>query len=255
MTHDLSQERIHGIAGGRAFRWLDATQSTNTIGLAWLAEGCAEGSFAAADVQTAGRGRLGRSWYAPPGSALMFTYLFHPPPELAVRATMLGALAVLQTVQALGITNAGIKYPNDVQAGERKVCGILAEAAWHGRSLGVALGIGLNVRIDFAGTSLADSAASLETLMGRKLDRADLLARLLDRLDFWRARIAEPALFQAWRGGLNMLGAQVRVSTPDGIAEGIARDVQDDGALLIEDAHGRLGRVIAGDLLVIRTNE
>ena len=81
--------------------------------------------------------------------------------------------------------SAGIKWPNDVQIDGRKLCGVLPEAAWQdARLLGVALGIGLNVRVDFAATPFADRAVSLETMVGA-VDRVDLLVRLLERLDYW----------------------------------------------------------------------
>ncbi|MBW4435505.1 MAG: biotin--[acetyl-CoA-carboxylase] ligase [Pleurocapsa minor GSE-CHR-MK-17-07R] len=248
---DLSHARLAQLPGTRSFRYFDDTPSTNTIGLAWLAAGCPDGSIVVADEQTAGRGRLGRSWFAPPGSALMFTYLFHPPRELAVRATMLGALAVLQALQASGISGLGIKYPNDVQIGGKKVCGVLAEAAWNGDSIGVALGIGLNVRINFEDTPFRETAISAETALGRTIDRAQLLQSVLERLDFWRVRMAEPALFHAWRDALNMLNTRVQVSTAEGPVAGIARDVSPDGALLIEHDDGHIHVVTAGDILVI----
>lgn len=245
---DLSQAQLTQQFPGRAVRWFDQIDSTNDAGLAWLAQGGPDGALVVAGLQTRGRGRLGRSWFAPPGTALLFTCCFRAPPDLAVRATMLGALAVAETLREYGAHPVGIKYPNDVQIARRKVCGVLAEAAW-GDEVAIALGIGINVRVDFAATPFAETAASLEAALNRPVDRAELLGKVVERLDFWRARLGTAALPSAWRSCLNMLGEWVEVHTGSERVVGIAESVTDRGSLMVRDQHGVRREVWAGDLL------
>lgn len=249
LSSDLSEARLRALFPGRAVQFCAETGSTNDLAQAWWEAGAPDGALVVADTQTAGRGRLGRSWFAPPGAALLFTLIFTAPHELAVRATMLGALAVAETTRELGARAVGIKYPNDVQIDRRKVCGVLAEAVWTADHVGVALGIGVNVRVDFTSTPLSDAAISLEAALRRPLDRGELLASIVHRLDFWRARLATDALPAAWRSYLNMLGDWVEVRTGSETLHGLAVDVSPDGSLLLRDRHGVMREVWAGDLI------
>jgi BirA family transcriptional regulator, biotin operon repressor / biotin---[acetyl-CoA-carboxylase] ligase len=240
---DLSRERLQAALGQRAFDYYPQIGSTNDRALAWLTEGASAGSIVIADEQTQGRGRMGRAWYAPPGTALMLSYLLRPAPNDLAFVGMMGALAVCETVESFG-AQVGIKWPNDVQIDGRKLCGILPEASWQdGRLMGALMGIGLNVRIDFSGTLFEQSAVSLETAVGQ-VDRVEVLVRLLERLDYWSVRLASDALFDAWRDRLVMLGRRVAINDISGLAESVDRQ----GALLVRDDGGTLRWVIAGDI-------
>jgi BirA family biotin operon repressor/biotin-[acetyl-CoA-carboxylase] ligase len=233
--------------GNRSFEFYPQIGSSNDRAAEWLAQGAPSGSIVVADEQTKGRGRLGRVWYAPPGTALMFSYLFHPIPEELSSVGMMGALAVCEAVEFFGV-KAGIKWPNDVQVEGRKLCGVLPEASWQdGRLIGVVLGIGLNVSIDFVGMPFEALAISLQDLIG-VVDRLEVLTRLLERLDHGSERLASDDLFAAWRERLVMLGRQVSVTTVSGTVQGIAEDVERKGALLIRDEAGALHRMLAGDI-------
>lgn len=245
---DLTAERLQAALKQRPCQYYPQTDSTNERALALVRDGGPDGSLVVADEQTRGRGRLGRSWYALPGTALMFSYILHPRVETLPAVGMMAALAVCEAVEELGVPSAGIKWPNDVQIDGLKLCGVLPEAAWQGEQLlGVALGIGVNVRVDFAATALEGSAVSLEAVIG-KVDRVRLLTRLLARLDYWSARLEADALFEAWRARLTMLGQRVRVSGVTAAQFGVAEGVDRQGALLLRDEAGALRRVIAGDL-------
>lgn len=246
--NDLQETQLRESFPSRAIRFYERIESTNDVGVAWLNAGAPDGGLVIADAQTEGRGRLGRTWYAPPGTALLFTTVFAAPRDLAVRSTMLGALAVAETLREMGARGVGIKYPNDVQIGRHKVCGVLAEAVWMDK-VGVALGIGVNIRVDFTGTVFEQTAISLETALNRPVDRASLLTAIVTRLDFWRARLATDALPAAWRSYLNMLGEWVEVHTGSEQIRGIAVDVSPDGSLQLRDRHGDLRSVWAGDLI------
>jgi BirA family biotin operon repressor/biotin-[acetyl-CoA-carboxylase] ligase len=233
----------------RPVNFFEQVGSTNDVGLEWLSTGAADGAVIVADEQTKGRGRLGRSWYAPSGTALMFTYLLRPSQDVLSRVGMLGALAVCETVGQLGAPEVGIKWPNDVQIEGRKVCGVLPEARWDGnRLVGVALGVGVNVSIQFEDSPFALTATSLVTALGKPVDRVELLSRVLARLDFWRERLDSADLFQAWRGRLNMLQTPITVSNGVRPVQGTAEDVDAEGALLVREENGALQRVMAGDI-------
>ncbi len=155
-------DRLESALKPRSYEYYPQIGSTNDRAMAWLREGAAAGSVVIADEQTAGRGRMGRAWYAPPGTALMLSYLLRPNPDDLTYVGMMGALAVCETVEALG-AHPGIKWPNDVQIDGRKLCGVLPEASWQDETLiGAVLGIGLNLRIDFRETAFAKTAISLE---------------------------------------------------------------------------------------------
>lgn len=246
----LTADRVQS-ALDRPVRFYEQVASTNDLALAWLRDGASAGAVVLADEQTLGRGRLGRAWLAPPGTALMLSVIVRPPSEAVGSMTMLGAVAICELLESLGAADVGIKWPNDVRLNGRKVCGILPEAAWDGqRLLGVVLGIGLNVRIDFANTPLADSAISLEPALDTRIDRLDLLVTLLSRIDLWTQTLqARHELFAAWKRRLTMLGQRVSVSSvDDSMQQGVAEDVDNTGALLLRTDDGRLHRLVAGDI-------
>lgn len=247
----FSEAGLRDALAPRPLRFYAQVGSTNDVGLAWLGEGARSGSVVIADEQTQGRGRLGRSWYAPAGTALMFSYLLRPDVQALARVGMLGALAVCEALEILGLTDVGIKWPNDVQIGRRKVCGVLPEAAWDGGSLaGVVLGIGINVRVDFTDSPFADSAISLESALAKPVKRTELLKQVLERLDSRASDRNRPALFEAWRERLNMLHQPVSVVSGGNTIEGVAEGVDDDGALLVRGAGGVLRRALAGDIAI-----
>ena len=175
-----------------------------------------------ADVQTAGRGRLGRRWEAPPGTALLASFVL-PVHPLAVFAAGVAA------AEACG-HSVTLKWPNDLLLGDRKLGGVLADAR-RGR---VVAGIGVNL------SWAPPGAARLE------VDREALLDLLLNGLDRWFATPPEGVL-ERWRALSSTLGRRVRAELPGGVVEGIATDVDPDGALLVDGA-----RIAAGDVIHLR---
>src|SRR5690606_4117303 len=131
-------------------RFYERADSTNDLALAWLREGAPIGAVVIADEQLKGRGRKGRVWHTPPGVALAVSVVLRPPVDALHQVGMVGALAIADVCQQHVPDDVAIKWPNDVQVGGRKVSGILPETAWEAdRLLGVVLGMGLNVRVDF----------------------------------------------------------------------------------------------------------
>lgn len=238
---------LEGTLAPRPVRYFDQIGSTNDEALAWLRDNAPPGAVVVADEQTSGRGRMGRGWQTPPHSALALSYVLYPPPTALNRVSMIGALAIAELTESLGAQRVGIKWPNDVQIAGLKVSGVLPESAWDGeRLLGSVLGLGVNVRVDFTGTPLAETATSLQSATASPLDRVDLLRRLLDRLDHWTAHIESDVLFTAWSQRLTTIGHAVTVSHTG--MHGTAEAVDAEGALLVRDAAGIMHRVIAGDI-------
>ena len=200
-----------------------------------------EGALVVADHQTAGRGRLGRSWDAPAGTALLISLLLRPPaerhsPELSLVAGV-GVADALERTLGLSVQ---IKWPNDVMLRRKKIAGCLAEA----RDGAVVLGIGVNV--GQTAEQLPDGAGSIRTLTGRACDREELLSTLLDDLG---------RRYAAWRdGGLDAVydglgsrdflrGRQVTVNGTSGVVTMI-------------DRHGRLGIAVGrGEVVTVESGE
>lgn len=170
---------------GRPYLYHERCESTQRL----LDPSLSEGATAVCDEQAAGRGRLGRSWSAPPGTAVLCSILLEPPPERPIaELSLVGGVAVAESVEAATALAAQIKWPNDVLVNRRKVAGLLAEAG----SGAVVLGIGLNVnqtREQLPADAKVE-AGSLLTTDGIRRERAPILADLLVRLeqayDRWR---------------------------------------------------------------------
>ena len=209
-----------------------------------LGPGDPEGAVAVTDFQAAGRGRLGKSWTAPPGTALLCSVLLRPPPGSRIaQLSLVGGLAAAQTVEAALGRSAQLKWPNDVLVDDCKVAGLLAEA----RDGVVVLGVGLNVNQTAAGLpeDARVPAASLLTLDGAERDRDELLLDLLERLE---------AAYDSWlAGGLRALHAEL--SSRDALAgRAVAVDGRSGRALGIDD-EGRLvldsGPVESGEVSLL----
>ncbi len=218
------------------------------VARALAAAGASEGLCVVAETQTAGRGRLGRAWYSPPGAALYFSLLLRPalPATQAGWLSMLAALAVLDgAAEILGPTGAlALKWPNDVLLSGRKLAGILIETALSGPVLEhVIVGVGLNVntRFDGAPEDVRARAISLRDASGRDLDVGAALETMLRAFDMrYAALMADPASpaaeYAAW---LVTLGQRVTLTAGDEVLEGLASGVREDGALWVETDSGR----------------
>ena len=222
---------------GRPFRYVRETESTQAL----LGAGDPEGAVAAAGHQTAGRGRLGRRWEAPPGTALTFSTLLRPPPGAPVQQlSLVAGLAVAETVEEALQLSAQIKWPNDVMVDRRKVAGVLAEA----RDGVVVLGIGLNVNQtrEQLPEDARVPAASLRTIDGTEREPAPLLADLLARLeqhyDAWTTGGLD-AVFDGIGSRDFLRGRRVRVGEHEGVAGGLDRA----GRLVVGDRPVESGEV------------
>jgi len=257
---ELTAEKVRARLAPRwNVQYFERVDSTNDIAMNRLHETKSKiqarfaGDVIVADEQVKGKGRLGRTWYTPPGTALIVSVILPlTEPKHLPRITMLGAAAIAEMIENLGPSYVGIKWPNDVHLNGKKVSGVLAEANWYADSQrepelqGVVLGMGVNVRIDFSNTELAETAISIEPALGQPVDRLDLLADLMGRVDYWYARVGSDELFNFWKSRLNMLGTIVTIQSQ--MIRGIAESADESGALNVRDESGLLHRVVAGDI-------
>ena len=201
--------------------------STNDVARELARGGAAEGTLVIAEEQIAGKGRLGRSWWAPPCSCLLLSLIFRPPlaPAQAQRLTMIAGLACAEAVEAQTGLRPGLKWPNDLVLAGRKLAGILTELETAGERLDFAVvGIGLNVNVDFrqqeADAKLCESAIGLSQALGRTVDRLALLNELLVRLERRYERLrGGQSPHDEWAERLVTLGRAVRVTTPSRVAQ------------------------------------
>lgn len=245
------------IIGQRIERY-DVVASTNDLARAEAGRGAPEGLVVVAEEQTAGRGRMGRKWIVPRGTSLQLSILLRPPlpPIVGARAVRLAALAVAHTLERqLGLAPT-LKWPNDVLVNGKKCAGILMETSVSGENLDyIVLGIGVNVNYAMRDyPELAAYATTLQDMVGHEMDRAALESALLAELNRLYARLLQGDDFMdEYRAGLRMLGQKIRVATAAGILEGIARDVSDDGALVLEHDNA-LVKLYAGDVTILGGN-
>ena len=235
--------------------FFDATGSTNDVIAELAATGADEGAVAIADRQTAGRGRRGRTWFSPPGAGLYVSLLLQPGKSAtdAARATSLltltAGVALAEGVQTATGLAPDIKWPNDLLVGRRKLAGILAEGVAADQ---VVLGFGINVSPAAYPPDVADRATSLDSELGRSIDRglvcAHALAALARRYDDLLAGRFD-AILDAWRQRApGSRGARVRWQEPHGAQTGITAGLDDSGALLVQ-VGDTLQRLVAGEVL------
>lgn len=215
--------------------------------------GAPEGSLVIAEEQTAGRGRTGRKWLTPPGTALALSLILRPrsqrlQAEQATRLNMLAGLAVCEAIEAVTGLRTLLKWPNDVLVAKKKAVGILVEAAFEGKQLDyVILGIGVNVSFNPPAEQVHFPATCLEAEVGHPIDRLNLLKVLLTRLEARYNSASPVALYADWRARLTMMGEPVIIQTAMGDQPGRMEDVAPDGALILRLDSGETLRVLVGE--------
>jgi len=222
--------------------------------MAWVGEGGVDLALVVAEEQTAGRGRGGRTWFSRRGAALAFSLVLRPEPaeqEFVARFTALGALGCAEALEGLPLP-AEIKWPNDVLIRQRKVCGILAEAVWQGKTAqGVVLGIGVNVRPEAVPPpeGLNFPATSLEAEAGRVIERLPLMRAILLGILHWRPRLGTSSLLQAWEELLAFRGQPVEVHSEGRPAQtGRLEGLDPDGSLRLRSPEGAAVSVQLGEV-------
>lgn len=243
---------------GRDIRVFQETSSTNDIVEKLARDGVREGAVVFAESQSKGRGRLGRKWISPARKGLWFSVLLRPElrPPAATQLTVAAATALARAIREQTNLVPEIKWPNDILIHGKKVAGVLTElSAELDRIKHVTLGIGVDVNLaasEFP-PELRKLATSLKAETGRHLARAELAAALLRELDRDYERIRNhqfQKVADEWEAQCVTLGRRVSIQIGGRTLRGLAESLDDDGALLLRTEHGRIERIIGGDVML-----
>ena len=245
---------------GRDIRVFKETTSTNDVIEKLARDGAKEGVVVFAETQTKGRGRLGRAWTSPKGKGLWFSILLRPtlPPHSVTRLTIASATAVARAIRKHTGLRPAIKWPNDILFGDKKAVGILTElSAELDKIKYVILGIGVDVNMtaDELPAALKTIATSLRIETGQPQSRAELAAEILRQLDYDYRRIMHgdfDEVADEWVSQCNTIGRQVSIQMGSNVVTGRAEALDSDGALLLRTTHGRLERIMGGDVSVLK---
>lgn len=241
---------------GREVRVFGETSSTNDVVEKLARDGVGEGIVVFAETQTKGRGRLGRKWVSPAGKGLWFSVLLRPDlrPQAATQLTVISAVAVARAIERQTGLSPEIKWPNDIMFGPRKCAGILLELSAeldHIRHVVLGIGMDVNLTAEELPPELRLLATSLRIESGRTIDRPELAAAVIRELDAAYARLRAGDFHEIgdeWMRRCITLGRRVRILIGDRPVTGLAEALDEEGALLVRTEHGRLERVVGGDV-------
>jgi BirA family biotin operon repressor/biotin-[acetyl-CoA-carboxylase] ligase len=248
-AYDLWGDREVGI--GKLVYVVDAVDSTNRYAVSLAESGAPDGTVVMADSQHAGRGRLGRLWYSPPGVGLWISVVLKP--DLSIQRmsgfALVVSVAIVRALERSVGVAASVKWPNDVMHDTRKIAGVLVEVESVREKLRyVVVGMGINVNQTAFPTEIEGIATSLALIVGRPCDRAVVARALLEELEDHYCKFIRSGLsgvLDEWRRHSLTLGRRVRVMIGDEAFSGEAVDVDDDGALIVRTAEGER-RVVSG---------
>ena len=237
--------------------WYEETGSTNDEIKRQAEEGAPEGLLVLAEYQTGGKGRRGRSWVTPAGSAIAMSLLLRPQiePQYASMITLVMGLAAADAIEKYTDLKAQIKWPNDVVINGRKICGILTEMKMKGKQIDyVVVGTGINTGIDEFPDELKAVAASLHTLTGKEISRTELIAVCMEQFEYYYKQFLQTCdlsgMIERYNELLAGRNGQVRVLEPGSEYTGVARGINAAGELLVEREDGTVEAVYAGEVSV-----
>ena len=248
-------DQIHTKWAGKTVHFARETDSTNLWIKRLAKEGASEGTLALAEFQSAGRGRLGRSWEVPEGTSVMMSILLRPKfePQYAPTLTLVMGMAVAKAVKSLGF-DVSIKWPNDVVVSHKKICGILTEMGVRDGKIDYAvIGVGINVNIKEFPEEMADKATSLYLESGKEFDRSQIPGLVMEAFEEYYEKFAATCdlsgLKEEYESILANYNQPVRVLAKEPY-EGVARGITDGGELLVEKNDGTIVAVSAGEVSV-----
>ena len=248
-------DQIHTKWAGKTVHFARETDSTNLWIKRLAKEGASEGTLALAEFQSAGRGRLGRSWEVPEGTSVMMSILLRPKfePQYAPMLTLVMGMAVAKAVKKLSF-DVSIKWPNDVVVSHKKICGILTEMGVRDGKIDYAvIGVGINVNIKEFPEEMADKATSLYLESGKEFDRSQIPGLVMEAFEEYYEKFAATCdlsgLKEEYESILANYNQPVRVLAKEPY-EGVARGITDGGELLVEKTDGTIVAVSAGEVSV-----
>lgn len=237
----------------------DSLPSTNTEAARQAASGAPEGLCIVAREQTLGRGRQQRRWLSPPDAGLYFSIILRPRFDTSrwPLITLMTALSVADALAESYAMAVDIKWPNDIHAGGRKLCGILAEIIETQAGRACVVGIGINLKEDALPAELREVATSVEALIGRAPDVEALLSSLTRSLAQRYQTLQAPGgtdeTLDEWcERSSYAYGKRVRVTLDAEIIEGVTRGLEPDGALRVETEAREIKLIRAGDVTALR---
>ncbi len=241
---------------GREVVFFEETDSTNLRAQALGDAGAVEGTVIIADRQSAGKGRLGRQWFSPPGVNLYASILLRPPisPRFAPQLTFVSAVAVARALEEIAGLETTVKWPNDILLNGKKVAGLLNElSAETERVHYVVLGIGVNLNMaaDEFPADLRYPATSVAIEKGETVSRLAFVRCLLHHVEhlyeLYLLKGFAP-LLRAWESLFELTGHAAEVDCQERLLRGIVEGLDDDGALLLRLPSGATERILAGDV-------
>lgn len=237
--------------------YYEETGSTNENIKQLAKESAVNGTLVVADMQTAGRGRRGRTWASPKGESVYMSLLLRPrcKPNQASALTLVMALAVLEAIEEAVPGKGGIKWPNDIVMNGKKVCGILTEMGLKQNAIDyVVVGVGINVNQSSFAEEIASTATSLSLECGEKLERTELIGRVLHYFEQEYVEFEKTfdltGLVDRYNQYLLNREREVRVLDPKGEYEGMALGINSQGELLVKCRSGEIAEVYAGEVSV-----
>ncbi|MBQ7447205.1 MAG: biotin--[Eubacterium sp.] len=256
LTAEVISARLSTKWAGQEILSFDEIDSTNNEVKRRAEAGAGHGLLAVSEVQTAGRGRMGRPWSSPAGSGIWMSLLLRPAlaPIQASGLTLVMALAVREAIVTMTGAACGIKWPNDIVSEGRKVCGILTEmSAEPDRINHIVIGVGINVTDDSFPEEICDRAISIWQICGQKIRRAELIAEILKQFELFFDRYLQngdmSALLEDYNAALINRGQKIRVLDPAGEYEAVADGINASGALIVEK-DGMRKEIISGEVSV-----
>lgn len=258
MNIDEIKKKIRGEIGKEILFCRNA-DSTNTLALG-LAETSPEGLVVIADSQISGKGRLGRTWWSPPGKNLYLSILLKPrlEPSEVTLITVMSAVACSRAIRRTTGLNATIKWPNDLLVSDKKIGGILTELKLLGKGIACAVvGIGINVNSgrEQLPEDIRETATSVKIEKGSTVRREAFVAATLNEVDRWYALLKDGkrhVLIEEWKGLSSTLGKKVSVVIGNRMLSGTAESVDEEGRLILRLASGGAEKIHSGDLTVLR---
>ena len=251
---DLPTEYI-----GQEIHYYSEVDSTNEVAKRLAHDGAPEGTIVIAESQRSGRGRRGKKWISPYGGVWM-TIILRPdiPPSKAPQLTLVTGVAVAETLDKECRLDVGIKWPNDILIGEKKVCGILTEANTNPKGLEyvvVGVGIDLNVDVNAFPPELREGATSLKQELEKEIYSVKLVQRFLENFENLYNEFKNggfPEILKEWRKLSKTIGSNVEVHKKGRIVRGEAVGITREGVLILEMDDGSLRKVISGECIHLK---
>jgi BirA family transcriptional regulator, biotin operon repressor / biotin---[acetyl-CoA-carboxylase] ligase len=256
------RRNLHTQYMGHEIHYFKEVNSTNDVARELAENGAAEGSIVIAESQRSGKGRRGKKWISPSGG-LWMTIILRPdvPPIKAPQLTLVTGVAVAKTLDEECGLDVGIKWPNDILIGDKKVCGILTEVKADMGTVDyvlVGIGIDLNVDVDIFPPKLREGATSLKRELEREIQGAQLVQRFLQNFEVTYNQFKEgkfQEILRDWRRLSKTIGSYVEIHKKGRTVRGYAVGINKDGILILEHDDGTLRKVISGECIHIKRKD